>query len=52
MGFSIVPHAWLPEKVTTDCSSCVQFRQCGQYAVIHTLRRARHACVPLTALHG
>lgn len=52
MGFSIVPHEWLPEKITTDCSSCAQFRQCGQYAVVHTLARVRHACVPLTSLHG
>jgi amino-acid N-acetyltransferase len=52
MGFSIVPHVWLPEKITTDCHACPQFRQCGQYAVVHALGRSRHSCVPLTALHG
>lgn len=52
MGFSIVPHVWLPEKIETDCRRCVHFRQCGQYAVIRTLARAREACVPLAALHG
>jgi N-acetylglutamate synthase-like GNAT family acetyltransferase len=52
MGFSIVPHEWLPAKIATDCSSCAQFRRCGQYAVVHTLRRVPQACVPLTALHG
>jgi N-acetylglutamate synthase-like GNAT family acetyltransferase len=52
MGFSIVPHVWLPEKIITDCHGCPQFRQCGQYAVVHALGRSRHSCVPLTALHG
>lgn len=52
MGFSIVPHEWLPEKIATDCSSCARFRQCGQYAVVHSLGHARQRCVPLTSLHG
>jgi N-acetylglutamate synthase-like GNAT family acetyltransferase len=52
MGFSIVPHVWLPEKIDTDCKTCVHFRQCGQYAVMLTLARGRDACVPLAALHG
>ena len=34
MGFSIVPHTWLPEKVAADCWSCQHFQQCGQYAVV------------------
>ena len=52
LGFSIVPHEWLPEKIVTDCHSCSQFRRCGQYAVVRTLDRARQRCVPLAALHG
>ena len=52
LGFSIVPHAWLPEKVVTDCHACSQFRRCGQYAVVRSLERTRHQCVPLAALHG
>ncbi len=52
LGFSIVPHAWLPEKIVTDCHACSQFRQCGQYAVVRALERPRHGCVPLAALHG
>ena len=52
LGFSIVPHVWLPEKIVTDCHACRHFRQCGQYAVVRSLERARHACVPLAALHG
>lgn len=52
LGFSIVPHVWLPEKIVTDCHSCVHFRRCGQYAVVRTLGRKRHSFVPLGTLHG
>jgi amino-acid N-acetyltransferase len=52
MGFSIVPHAWLPEKIETDCHGCAQFRQCGQYAVILPLAGAPHTFVPLASLRG
>jgi amino-acid N-acetyltransferase len=51
MGFSIVPHTWLPEKIEADCRSCAQFRTCGQYAVMLPLVRAHQVCVPLTSLH-
>ena len=34
MGFSIVPHGWIMEKVHTDCVRCPLFRQCGQYAMV------------------
>jgi amino-acid N-acetyltransferase len=34
MGFSIVPHLWIPEKIFTDCVKCSRFRQCGQYAMV------------------
>ena len=40
MGFSIVPHLWLTEKVFTDCVKCPQFRQCGQYAMVVPLDAA------------
>jgi amino-acid N-acetyltransferase len=33
MGFSIVPHRSISEKVFTDCVKCAQFRRCGQYAM-------------------
>jgi amino-acid N-acetyltransferase len=52
LGFSIVPHAWLPEKIGTDCRTCAQFRRCGQYAVMLPLVQARPTCVPLASLHG
>ena len=38
LGFSIVPHVWVPEKIAHDCVSCGQFRRCGQYAVSLGLR--------------
>jgi amino-acid N-acetyltransferase len=38
LGFSIVPHLWVPEKIAHDCVGCTQFRQCGQYAVSLALR--------------
>lgn len=41
MGFSIVPHLWVTEKVYTDCVTCPQFRTCGQYAMV----------LPLDSLH-
>jgi amino-acid N-acetyltransferase len=34
MGFSIVPHTWVLEKLTTDCVNCPLFRTCGQYAMV------------------
>jgi len=52
LGFSIVPHEWVPEKIDTDCHACSQFRRCGQYAVVRMLDRAQPRCVPLASLHG
>jgi N-acetylglutamate synthase-like GNAT family acetyltransferase len=52
LGFSIVPHEWLPEKIQADCATCPEFRHCGQYAVALPLAAARAACVPLVSLHG
>lgn len=34
LGFSIVPHHWVPEKISNDCHACVWFRRCRQYAVV------------------
>lgn len=34
LGFSIVPHTWVPEKIAHDCASCPLFRTCGQYAML------------------
>ncbi|PYR32653.1 MAG: hypothetical protein DMF92_01470 [Acidobacteria bacterium] len=43
MGFSIVPHQWLPEKIFTDCLKCPFFRRCGQYAMVVPLDHLRVA---------
>ena len=37
MGFSIVPHTWLPEKISADCRTCALFRQCEQFAMVTDL---------------
>jgi amino-acid N-acetyltransferase len=34
MGFSIVPHLWVAEKIFTDCVKCPAFRTCGQFAMV------------------
>ena len=34
LGFSILPHTWLPEKIMTDCQKCEWVRRCAQYAVV------------------
>ena len=52
LGFSIVPHVWLAEKILADCRSCPHFRRCGQHAMLRELRRETQTCVPLAALHG
>ena len=38
LGFTIVPHMWVPEKIAHDCIACPLFRKCGQYAVTLALR--------------
>lgn len=38
LGFSLVPHIWVPEKISHDCTGCALFRKCGQYAVMLPLR--------------
>jgi amino-acid N-acetyltransferase len=54
MGFSIVPHLWLSEKIFTDCVTCPLFRRCGQYAMVVTLDDARDVPVhaPLATDHS
>ena len=39
LGFSIVPHAWIPEKISADCAGCALFRQCGQHALVLFIAR-------------
>ncbi len=37
MGFSIIPHVWVQEKIFTDCVNCAKYRQCSQYAMVAPL---------------
>lgn len=37
LGFSLVPHQWLGEKIVADCHGCPLFRRCGQSAVAVSL---------------
>ena len=44
LGYSLVPHAWLPEKIAHDCAGCTLFRRCGQDAVrLQLAERGRRA---------
>jgi amino-acid N-acetyltransferase len=49
LGFTIVPHIWMPEKIAHDCTGCALFRRCGQYAVRLTLRKGVGAAPERTA---
>jgi amino-acid N-acetyltransferase len=54
LGFTIVPHIWMPEKIAHDCTSCSLFRRCGQYAVRLMLRQGLGAVPDRAAamVHG
>jgi amino-acid N-acetyltransferase len=57
MGFSIVPHTWVPEKIAQDCHACPLFRRCGQHAVVLDLHREARprpstGLVPLASLRA
>jgi len=52
LGFSIVPHTWLPEKIAADCAGCPQFRQCGQHAVVLSLVQAPPCGAASVSRHG
>src|ERR1051325_3022104 len=52
MGFSIVPHVWVQEKVFTDCVKCEHFRRCGQYAMVAPLDTPSASLQPLQFLHA
>ena len=53
LGFSMVPHARIPEKIETDCRECPQFGRCGQYAMttdLAPLAESRPPVYRLTAV--
>lgn len=41
IGFSLVPHSEVPEKIEADCRACPKFGRCGQYAAIFPLCSVR-----------
>jgi amino-acid N-acetyltransferase len=49
LGFTIVPHIWMPEKIAHDCTGCALFRRCGQYAVRLGLKTGTGAAPERTA---
>jgi amino-acid N-acetyltransferase len=40
LGFQIVPHSAVPEKIARDCLGCDMYRRCGQEALVLALDRA------------
>jgi N-acetylglutamate synthase-like GNAT family acetyltransferase len=52
LDFSIVPHTWLPEKISADCRLCSLFRRCGQYAMLAEVEPVRHHRPSYTSLHA
>lgn len=50
MGFSIVPHVWMQEKISTDCVKCPLFRRCGQYAMVAPLDASSAADQPVASV--
>jgi hypothetical protein len=51
-GYSIVPHAWVSEKLATDCHRCSLFRRCGQTAVQLSLVARSREEKPLVLEHA
>lgn len=51
LGFSIVPHTWLPEKISANCRTCALFRNCGQYAMVAPLEPVRDTRAAEQPLH-
>lgn len=54
LGFTMVPHIWVPEKIAHDCTACSLFRRCGQYAVTLGLRAGATVGPerPAAVIHG
>jgi amino-acid N-acetyltransferase len=51
MGFSIVPHTWLPEKLAANCRNCPLFRKCDQFALVTDLDVIPESDAPDRSLH-
>lgn len=46
LGFSLVPHHWVREKIVADCQGCALFRRCGQHAVLLPLGTTDRGAAP------
>ena len=51
MGFSIIPHTWLPEKLAANCCTCPLFRRCDQFALVTDLDETPASHAPDHSLH-
>jgi len=51
LGFSIVPHTSVPEKIAHDCRGCVHFGRCGQHALVMPLSYSGRAVSPPMTMH-
>jgi amino-acid N-acetyltransferase len=51
LGFSIVPHTWVPEKISVDCRVCPLFRKCEQFAMVDNLEPVRDTGTSTHTLH-
>lgn len=49
-NFSIVPHMWIPEKITRDCLTCPLFRNCKQFAMVLSLAAVSRYAPPRQAV--
>lgn len=50
LGFSVVSHVSIPEKIAKDCRQCTLFGRCGQFAMVSDLALPSHDGSSLTAL--
>jgi amino-acid N-acetyltransferase len=37
LGFSMMPHRAVPEKIAADCVTCPRYGRCGQFAMVMAL---------------
>lgn len=50
LGFSVVPHVSIPEKIAKDCRPCALFGRCGQFAMVSDLALPSHDGASINAL--
>ncbi|MBI3264977.1 MAG: GNAT family N-acetyltransferase [Acidobacteria bacterium] len=50
LGFSVVPHVSIPEKIAKDCHQCALVGRCGQFAMVSDLALPSHDGPSINAL--